>query len=59
MLRCDVDEDDSEKSDEKNEDDMKAKEKMTRRDHEVSRDVTIHNTEDCESRVLMIERSQK
>ncbi len=25
----------------------------------VSRDVTIHNTEDCESRVLMIERSQR
>jgi hypothetical protein len=25
----------------------------------VSRDVTTHNTEDCESRVLMIERSQR
>jgi hypothetical protein len=25
----------------------------------LSRDVTIHNTEDCESRVLMIERSQR
>jgi 6-pyruvoyl-tetrahydropterin synthase len=25
----------------------------------MSRDVTTHNTEDCESRVLMIERSQK
>ncbi len=25
----------------------------------VSRDVTTHNTEDCENRVLMIERSQK
>jgi hypothetical protein len=24
----------------------------------LSRDVTIHNTEDCGSRVLMIERSQ-
>ncbi len=27
--------------------------------NEVSRDVTTHNTEDCESRVLMIERSQR
>jgi hypothetical protein len=27
--------------------------------NEVSRDVTTHNTEDCGSRVLMIERSQK
>ncbi len=27
--------------------------------HIVSRDVIIHNTEDCESRVLMIERSQR
>jgi hypothetical protein len=26
---------------------------------QMSRDVTTHNTEDCESRVLMIERSQK
>jgi protein required for attachment to host cells len=26
---------------------------------ELSRDVITHNTEDCESRVLMIERSQK
>jgi hypothetical protein len=26
---------------------------------DVSRDVTTHNTEDCESRVLMIERSQR
>jgi hypothetical protein len=25
----------------------------------MSRDVTTHNTEDCESRVLMIERSQR
>jgi hypothetical protein len=28
-------------------------------DELVSRDVIIHNTEDCESRVLMIERSQR
>ncbi len=28
-------------------------------DDELSREMTIHNTEDCESRVLMIERSQK
>jgi hypothetical protein len=26
---------------------------------DLSRDVIIHNTEDCESRVLMIKRSQK
>ncbi len=26
---------------------------------EMSRNVIIHNTEDCESRVLMIKRSQK
>jgi hypothetical protein len=26
---------------------------------DVSRDVIIHNIEDCENRVLMIERSQK
>jgi hypothetical protein len=28
-------------------------------DRFLLRDVTIHNTEDCESRVLMIERSQR
>jgi hypothetical protein len=28
-------------------------------DQYMSRDVTTHNTEDCESRVLMIERSQR
>jgi hypothetical protein len=28
-------------------------------DRLMSRDVTTHNTKDCESRVLMIERSQK
>ncbi len=27
--------------------------------NDLSRDVTIHNIEDCESRVLMIERSQR
>ncbi len=27
--------------------------------HDMSRDVTTHNTEDCESRVLMIEWSQR
>jgi hypothetical protein len=33
--------------------------KKNQEDDIVSRDVITHNTEDCESRVLMIKRSQR